>query len=222
MARFRVSLLAALFLLSAAFLAALPGSGGAQAVNHLVISEVIYDPPQSGVDTSYEWIELFNPTSASVDLTGWALRDNNLSSKDLLPSSILAPGQYLVVAATAAGFAANYAGFAGNLVTLSDGSIGNGLLNTGDRVILLDPSDNKVDSISYGSDTNELNPACRTVSAGQSLARVPAAQDTDAAADWVAQASPNPGEAGTPPTSTPSATNTAMPSPSATASPTGT
>ena len=54
MARFRVSLLAALALLSAALLAALPGSGGAQSVNHLVISEVMYDPSQSGVDTNYE------------------------------------------------------------------------------------------------------------------------------------------------------------------------
>jgi len=131
MAHFRVSLLAALLLLLAAFIAALPGPSGAQTVNHLVISEVWYDPLQSGIDTAYEWVEIFNPTGASVDLAGWALRDNDLNNKDVIPPFILAPGQYLVIAATSAGFAANNPGFTGNLVSLGSalgsGSIGNGL-----------------------------------------------------------------------------------------------
>ena len=67
--------------------------------------------------------------------------------------------------------------------------------------------------MSYGSDTSELDPACRTVSAGQSLARVPSTQDTDTATDWVVLTSPSPGEPGVAATSTPSATNTATPTP---------
>ena len=94
MARFRVSLLAALRLLSAALLAALPGPGDAQTVNHLVISEVLYDPV--GTEPDGEWIEIFNPTGSSVALSGWKLNDNS-SSQDIIPNLTLSPGQFLVL-----------------------------------------------------------------------------------------------------------------------------
>jgi hypothetical protein len=105
----------------------------------------------------HEWLELFNPTSAPVDLAGWALRDN--SEQDAIAAFILAPGEYLVIAATSAGFFANYPGFTGNLVVLKD-SIGNGLGNAGDWVILLDPAGAQVDAMSYGSDASVFNPPC--------------------------------------------------------------
>jgi len=218
MARFRVSLLAALRLLSAALLAALPGPGDAQTVNHLVISEVLYDPV--GTEPDGEWIEIFNPTGSSVALSGWKLNDNS-SSQDIIPNLTLSPGQFLVVAAKESAFRSLYPAFSGNLVSLEN-AIGNGLSNTGDRVILFDDRGNPADAVSYGSDTFAFAPACPRVSEGQSLARVPSAQDTNTATDWVAQAAPSPGEAGVPPTSTPSATNTATSSTSATASATGT
>lgn len=209
MARFRVPLLASLLLVSVAFAAILPGSGDAQTVNHVVISEVLYDAPQGGTDTVYEWIELYNPTGGPIDLTGWVLEDNN--SSDAIPQVTLAAGQYLVVAATMSGFLTNHPGFTGRLISLDDGSgsIGNGLANTGDRVILWAPNDLKIDSMSYGGDTSEFNPALERVkAAGQSLARSSPWLDTNTAADWTTQASPNPGEGPTAPTSTPTSTST--------------
>ena len=51
------------------------GNSSVQAdVEHLLISEVLYDP--DGVDQGGEWVELFNPFSYSVDLADWYLRDN--------------------------------------------------------------------------------------------------------------------------------------------------
>ena len=214
MARFRVSLLAALLLLSAVLVAALPGPGDAQTVNHLVISEVMYDPPQSGADTDYEWVEIFNPTSAAVNLIGWKLRDN--TSDDALPQFVLAPGGYLIVAATTSGFTTNNPGFMGQLVSL-EGSIGNGLGNTADRVLLIAPDGTTtVDAMSYGGDVGGFNPSCPNAPVGGSLARVPSTQDTDNAADWAVQASPSPGGAGIPPIPTPTATNTRTQTPTRT------
>ncbi|MHA1742406.1 MAG: lamin tail domain-containing protein [Candidatus Thorarchaeota archaeon] len=37
----------------------------------LVINEVEQNPP--GIDAGNEWVELYNPTPASVVLTGWTL-----------------------------------------------------------------------------------------------------------------------------------------------------
>jgi len=50
---------------------------------------------------SSDWIELFNPTRAVVDLTGWYLTDSagNLT-KWQLPAVVLEPGEYLVVYAS--------------------------------------------------------------------------------------------------------------------------
>ena len=50
-------LVAALFCLFALLATLLPSLGRAQTAAHILISEVMYDPPQSGVDSDYEWIE---------------------------------------------------------------------------------------------------------------------------------------------------------------------
>ncbi len=66
MAHFRVPLLASLVLLLAATVAIRPEIGRGQTPNHLVISEVYYDAIQTGTDTAYEWVEVFNPTAWAV------------------------------------------------------------------------------------------------------------------------------------------------------------
>jgi hypothetical protein len=217
MASSRVLLLgAALVLLLAAPLGLMSGPGLAETADHLVISEAFYDPPQTG-ETSFEWVEIFNSTGAPVDLAGWALQDN--SEQDGIPAFTLAPGGYLVIAATSAGFFANYPNYTGNLIVLED-SIGNGLGNAGDRLILLDPDGAQVDAMSYGSDTGVFSPPCPDVPEGASLARVPASWDTDTAFDWAAQSVPNPGGPGVAPT--PTSIHTTQPTSTAIASPTAT
>ncbi len=39
--------------------------------SHILINEVMYDAV--GSDTGYEWIELYNPSSVKVELTGWVI-----------------------------------------------------------------------------------------------------------------------------------------------------
>ena len=40
----------------------------------VLINEVMYDPLIN--DNYYEWIELYNPTNRSINLTGWKIADN--------------------------------------------------------------------------------------------------------------------------------------------------
>ncbi|HQF71896.1 MAG TPA: phospholipase D-like domain-containing protein, partial [Promineifilum sp.] len=87
---------------------ALAGAQGA--ADHLLISEVVYDPP--GPDEA-EFVELVNPTGAPIDLTGYALGDavSALDFEDMRhfpPGAVLPAGGVAVVALSAAAFQAEY------------------------------------------------------------------------------------------------------------------
>jgi hypothetical protein len=176
-----------------------------------VINEVQYDPPQQGIDTAFEWLELLNRTGQTIDLTGWTISDNHES--DLIPSLTLPPGDFAVIAAST-DFYTNFPNFSGNIVFMADGSIGNGLSNTGDRLILADPTGKIIDSLSYGEDNTIMSRPCRDVPEGHSLERQPAGLYTKQASDFVDNSTPSPG------CSLPSATEMPTPSPSPSPTPT--
>jgi hypothetical protein len=166
----------------------------------VLINEFQYDPPQAGVDTAFEWLELMNCTDQAIDLTGWKIADN--VGTDLTPSLILPARSFAIIAASA-DFYINFPDFSGTVVFTPDGSIGNGLSNTGDCLILSDPTGKVVDALSYGDNTSVFLPPCPDVSSGHSLERQPAGWDTDQASDFIDNASPSPGDGLTPITSTP-------------------
>jgi hypothetical protein len=180
----------------------------------VVINEIQYDPPQQGTDTAFEWLELLNCSSHSTDLTGWSISDNHGS--DPIPSLSLPPGGFAVVAART-DFYANFPNFSGNAVFMADGSIGNGLSNTGDRLSLVDPTGKIIDALSYGDDNTLMSPPCSDVTEGHSLERQPAGLDTNQASDFVDNAMPLPGYGLPSPTPTP--TPTLSPTPSITPNP---
>ena len=188
----------------------------------LLISEVEYDPIQSGTDSAYEWLELYNNTSSPMELTDWTISDN-ISADVISPTVTIPAGGCMVIAASSEDFYANYPAFTGAIVFIADGRIGNGLGNTGDRLILKDGEGTVVDQMSYGMDTTVFDPPCPDVAEGHSLERSPANVDTDTFADWIDQESPNPGEVNVPtPTPTATATPTSTPPPTATPTPTPT
>ncbi|MEE8470366.1 MAG: lamin tail domain-containing protein, partial [Dehalococcoidia bacterium] len=156
----------------------------------ILISEVQYDPPQSGVDTAFEWLEIFNRATHTVDLTGWKIADNN--GIDPIPSLTISPDGLAVIAA-GADFYTNFPDFRGKIVFIPDGSIGNGLSNTGDRLILMDSTGRIIDALSYGSDVALMSPSCPDVAEGHSLERQPVDVDTDEAGDFLDRETPSPG-----------------------------
>ena len=193
--------LAALGSAAALSIASAQGPSGAA----LLISELQYDPPPSGSESAFEWVELHNPGETEVSLAGWRLADNRAESR--LPDARIAPGGYLVVAGSR--FRELHPGFEGPLLTLP--RIGNGLGNAGDRLRLLDDEGRTVDGMSYGEDAELLDPPVPLVPSGHSLARVPAGADRDSAADWQGQEAPSPG--GPPSARPPTPTPTPLPSP---------
>ena len=176
-----------------------------------MINEVQYDPPQSGTDADWEWVELYNPTNATVDLSGWTIRDN--AANDSVPSFFLPPGKFAIIAA-AANFSDNFPGCSCTIVYMADGAIGNGLRNTGDRVQLKDSVGTTIDAISYGTDTTYTT--LPNVAAGHSLERSPAG------GSFVDNPDPSPCSSYPTATATPTLTPTATPSllPTSTSTPT--
>lgn len=201
-----IALIAWLALLALALLAGQGHSAPAPVPGVIVINEVEYDPIQAGNDADWEWLELYNTTNNPITLSGWRIGDNG--GEDTIPTIInLLPHSYAVVAASEA-FFQNYPNFSGTIVFLNS-PIGNGLSNSGDRLILRDGSGAEIDALSYGNDTAIFNCngyPCHGVAPGHSLEREPPGHDTNSPADFVDRSPPSPGAAPLPATPTPSPT----------------
>jgi hypothetical protein len=156
----------------------------------VLINEVQYDPEPSGPDADWEWFEIYVATDTAISLSGWSVSDNSATTP--LPDITISPHSFLVIAATDK-FLELFPGFTGEVVYMPDGKIGNGLSNSGDRLVLLDDQGMEVDSLSWGTDTSVFDPPCPDVASGHSLERVPWGHDTDQADDFVDQENPTPG-----------------------------
>lgn len=176
---------------------------------HLLITEVLYDPV--GAEPDGEWIELYNPTESSIDLSNFKVGDEEQKggTEGMLqfPNGVsIAAGQVIVIANKATAFYSTY-GFkpdyemsendptVPNMIKYSAWASGTvALNNTGDDVLVLDGSDQVVDALSWGTSTWAFDPPAPDVVEGHSLARSPAGVDTDTAADWIDQVEPQPGQ----------------------------
>jgi hypothetical protein len=174
----------------------------------LLISEVLYDTP--GTDEDEEWIEIYNPTASTIDLSDYKLGDEEEQGGGegmyQFPSEAsIPPAGVVVIALKATGFYALYGFNPDYEVTDTDSSVPDmikysawatgkiALSNSGDEVLILDGGDAIVDAMSYGNATTFFDSPCPDVPTGHSLERSPANADTDTADDWIDQEFPNPG-----------------------------
>jgi hypothetical protein len=181
-------------------------------VKYPVISEVLYNPP--GVEDSGEWVEIFNPTSQAVDLSGWLLGDVGSSGEYgsglyAFPSDTALPsGETLLIVRQAS----DVMGFVPDLEFLIDpwrdddavanmipagswAGFGFALGNGGDEVILLRPTASPVDVLVYGSGAYPgVLPHPGVSAPGHSLERRPAIYDSDdCSQDFFDRFPPDPG-----------------------------
>lgn len=164
-------------------------------VNHLLISEVHYNPDAAhgvtGSPDDNEWVEIYNPTGATVTMNNWWIGDT-ASTIDRIPNGTVIPaGGYLVISQSSS-TPSFWPSTSATFVSL-EAMIGGGLANTNDAVFLFDASGatTTVDSVSWGTNVLAFNPGAASVADGQSLARSVLTTDTDTAADWSTLASPS-------------------------------
>jgi hypothetical protein len=98
-----------------------------------------------------EWVELFNTLSVPLLLTGWSIEDNN--DDDVVPT-IAIPSKGLAVLAPSLDLFGEFPDIGTHVSIIEDGRLGNGLNDTGDRLILRDGSGRIIDAVSYGSDAS--------------------------------------------------------------------
>ncbi|OGG57961.1 hypothetical protein A2853_03485 [Candidatus Kaiserbacteria bacterium RIFCSPHIGHO2_01_FULL_55_17] len=158
----------------------------------VLISEVYY-----AVDTAHgskpvnEWVEIYNGTQAAVNVGGWRIEDAFAS--DPIPSgTIVSPGKFLVIAATST--TRTLWSIPGDAFVSVGSSLGDGLSNSGDRIVLKNASGAIADSVSWGTNTTVLKPAAIVVPYGHALARSSLSQDTNTASDWIDRTTPSPGK----------------------------
>lgn len=106
-----------------------------------VITEIMYNPPESGAD-SLEYIEIYNGTGAAVDMTGWTL---STAVNFTFPSLTLSDNQHIVIAGNDTAFM-NVFGF----LPLQWNS-GSALNNTGEAIELKNSNGDLMDIVAYSS-----------------------------------------------------------------------
>lgn len=165
--------------------------------DHLLISEVLYDPP--GAVDDQEFIEIVNPTNATIDISNYSVsdavdRDDFEDVRRFPEGTQIAPGQTIVVATAATSFFAEY-NFQPDFEILdTDEAVPNmiddpewgdvstflRLGNQGDEVILRDEMDQVIDVLTYGTGSYPNNVSCPAITtAHSSLERLPYWRDSD-------------------------------------------
>jgi beta-lactamase superfamily II metal-dependent hydrolase len=163
---------------------------GSSSGDNIVINEFEQNP--EGTDYGNEWVELYNPTATSIDVSGWTV---STTAGDIVTRTI------------SSGTTIQSNGY--YLVTHSS----QWLDNEGESIVLRNAGSSEIDRTPSSSDTYNDD---------RSWQRYPNGQDTDLGADWTFLSDTKAASNGGEPTPTPSPTPTPTPSasPSPTASPT--
>ena len=117
-----------------------------EAVKTIVINEINYNS-RDEFDTG-DWVELYNNTSNSVDLSGWIFRDNDDSHAFIFPqNTMIEANGYLVLARDVARLTANH-GSIQNIL----GDFDFGLSSSGDEIRIFNKDNQLIDYVSYSAE----------------------------------------------------------------------
>ena len=180
-----------------------PGDPTCDTAVDVVINEAL--PAVGGDDAGFEWVELRNNDSVTVDLSGWMIEGGTSSFSNagmLPPGTTLGPGRYLVVA--------QQGGVIDGAVVADGFSLGNASSNA-DGVRVSDCLGGPIDTVIYGGENTDgwlddmgsvASPAPKP-SDDRSIARIPDGADSDdSSRDFVLLEGVTPGVANdTPPES---------------------
>jgi len=128
-----------------------------------------------GTEDKNEWIELYNNTDADVSLKNWSLVDDAGHTK-VIPPEISIPAHGFAVLSHDATTWNTYWTLPPEAVTIQLTGSQAWLNDDGDRLALLDPSDNEIDWVAWENYVDGWN---ITANEGESIARVTKGVDND-------------------------------------------
>jgi hypothetical protein len=123
-------------LLALSFLFALITAGNAQ----IVINEIMYNPPESGTDST-EYIEFLNNSNATVDMSNWVISQGVVYT--FPAGTTVAPGAFVVVAGKASAFKSVF-GF--TPLQWTSGALTN---SPGETIEIKDGNGTVIDNVTY-------------------------------------------------------------------------
>jgi len=169
----------------------------------ILLNEVMYNPEED--DNYNEWIEIYNPTNQSINVSEWSITDN--FSEDFLGgdfdngngTTIIPPKRYAIIADHGTKIYENYS-ISNETIKLyvDDLGIGNGLGNTKDKLILKNNTGTIIDAIEWGEDYLDIPgyPAA-LVDINHSLSRYKNTDTNDSSVDFYDGVVPTPGSENT-------------------------
>lgn len=145
-----------------------------------------------------EWVEIYNQTDVTVDISGWHICDDagcdTIPQVDPIPS-----GGFAMIAGNESTFGMLHIPSDVVRILIVDGVIGgDGLPIDADMLILARPDNIIIDQMNWGIpeigwpnyNTNLWDPGIASTSPGSALARNPTGFDTDQPSDWTALVPP--------------------------------
>ena len=159
------------------------------------INEIMYKP--EGLQSANEWVELYNPTEQTYDLSGWKLRGAIVGNFWRFEGGTIEPGQYIVVANNGQAFFDQYGFYpdyeaSGNTPAMDLYTEGALIFHDEWDALILQNTDpnapetelNWVDIYSYGCSWYAGFCDTNIVEEGHSIARDSTCTDTDTQDDW--------------------------------------
>lgn len=169
--------LAALLLLVGALCAAACSTNAGTGGRSILVTEIVSSNKYSLVDEDVgtpDWIELYNPTGADIDLTGYGVSDNMKKlHKYVFPEgTVIHAGEYMVI----------YAGSNNGVTATTIPCTGFGLSKSGDYLFLTDPYYNLIAEMQIPSLVSDISYARRSDGTyGYCSVPTPGAANDDAA-----------------------------------------
>jgi len=116
--------------------------GGIVPVSDIVINEIMYGPDAP----EEEWFELLNIGTNDINLQNWKWKDATSNIRTITTSSIVLPiNSYIIICEDSNTVKNAHPGFTGLIIQ----TVWSALNNSGDDVILINPVDERIDSVAY-------------------------------------------------------------------------
>lgn len=150
----------------------------------IVVNEVF-----NAASSSAEWVEIYNSGGAAIDVSGWTIEDSTTSA-DILPVvTAISPGGFAVIVPDTSTLVLPVSAIK---IILANGTIGNGLNASGDKLILRNSGTAVIDAVSFGNN-HDVFTGLAAPASDRTLARTPNGVDTDLISDWSSNAFPSVG-----------------------------